>query len=176
MSFKAIFILFLLVTTLTLTHTKPIPAKIYLDQALEDANKKIVIIEFDIDAVPGPEEAKKSSEECWWGPGLCYGSPWGKNSTIQLQIIKARLPLTITIGKINVLCTFEVSNIIIIMSEQGLASPSLLFQSCLILEILTLRCSYYCHMGMHINNLSSLCRSLKYKTHFSRRAIQIVDS
>ena len=85
MSFKAIFILFLLVTTLTLTHTKPIPAKIYLDQAVEDPNKKIVIIEFDIDVVPGPEEAKKSSEECWWGPGLCYGSPWGKNSTIQLQ-------------------------------------------------------------------------------------------
>ena len=85
MSLKAIFLLFLLVTTLTLTHTKPIPAKIYLDQAVEDPNVKIVIIEFDIDAVPGPEEAKKSSEECWWGPGLCYGSQWGKNSTIQLQ-------------------------------------------------------------------------------------------
>ena len=84
MSFKAIFTLFLLVTALTLAYTRPIPAKIYLDQAPDDPNKEIMIIEFDKEAV-AKETKKSKSNECWWGPGLCWGSQWGKNSTIHLQ-------------------------------------------------------------------------------------------
>jgi hypothetical protein len=86
MTFKAIFTLFLLMTTLALIHTRPIPAKIYLDQAPEDPNKEIMIIEFDKEeAVVAEQEKKPNSKECWWGPGLCWGSQWGKNFTIQPQ-------------------------------------------------------------------------------------------
>ena len=56
------------------------------------------------------------------------------------------------------------------MSEQGLASPSLLFQSCLILEILTLHCSYYCHMGMHINNFIFLMQDVEVQDSFLKES------
>ena len=81
MSSKAIFILFLFVTGLSLAHTRPIPGKIYLDQAPEDPNKEIMIIELEKEVV-AKEIMQSNSDECWWGPGLCWGSQWGKNSMI----------------------------------------------------------------------------------------------
>ena len=100
MSSKAIFILFLFVTGLSLAHTRPIPGKIYLDQAPEDPNKEIMIIEFDKE-VDAKEIIQSNGDKiCPWGPpALCRGG---------------------TIGKIKILCRIVNCN----MSKHELASLS----------------------------------------------------
>lgn len=95
MSYKALIPLFVVLATLAIVHSKPSPVMVYImtDQGLKDATVEKEVVQSHEetsdtetakvsleDAVSKElEEAKDSaaSDECWWGPGLCYGSQWG---------------------------------------------------------------------------------------------------
>lgn len=87
MTFKAIFSLFLLVSTLAIIYAKPSPAQLYLDQAsddtTEDTNEDTLSIESDKQVANS--QTKESLTilhveiDCPWPPALCgHGGDFGE--------------------------------------------------------------------------------------------------
>ena len=84
MTLKAIFSLFLLVTTLVVIYAKPFPNQIYLDQVSEDTTEDTLIFESNKQVGNFPETKEHlliiHELDCPWPPALCgnggdFGEP-----------------------------------------------------------------------------------------------------
>ena len=95
MNYKVIIPLFTLLAILALAHAKPSPAWVYImsNKDFKDAirEEQVIQAEKEKSGTQTEQEALQklsneikdakdsaANEDCWWGPGLCYGSQWGK--------------------------------------------------------------------------------------------------
>ena len=98
MNYKAIIPVFVLLATLAMVHAKPSPAWVYImsNQVFKDAMREEQAVQAHEEKADvqtgqasslqelsnGEQEDMKdfaaAADDCWWGPGNCYGSQWGK--------------------------------------------------------------------------------------------------
>ena len=97
MNYKAIIPVFMLLATLAMVHAKPSPAWVYImsNQAFKDAVREEETVQAhkekadvqtgqasSLQELSNEQEDMKdlaaAADDCWWGPGNCHGSQWGK--------------------------------------------------------------------------------------------------